>query len=569
MKKISKYLIVAVLLLSQLNQAQQLSSKLIDKPAEKAERIYMHYNSSFFLPGETLEYALYNLKENSLEASDISKIAHVMLLDSGKNVVFKHTLDLESGAAYSDFLIPSSLASGSYKLVGFTKWMSNYENPGIFAGDIFIVNPYLEIEKDRVFNDKSESVTAINTSIEKKSAPLDITLNSESVGTREKISLNLDISENELDRSRLSISIRKIDSTVQARPMRAVELSSRKSGDFSFNALPEYRGQNISGRILNMNEEPVNKKMNLTFSVPNRPDKFRIYSTDDKGRFNFQISDLVDFSTANLKVVSVDNQTYKISRDSLDMDLTNLELPKIPLYKLDEEKLSERIVHHQIEQYYASVKADSVLNYPVDKVFYGNKATKYVLDEYTRFNTMDETFVEIINYVSFRNDGDKKIVKISDFQNPNATGGIPLILIDGIAVSDHMDVYNLNPNTVESISVLIDKYYYGPAFYQGVLDIRTKNQVYSNIENGMRLNLQPVEKAKQYYSPGYTSDKMEELSRTPDYRYQLLWIPRVESNKIDFYSSDISGDFEIRIEGFLPDGQPVSISRQFQVSEEL
>ncbi|MCH4822282.1 hypothetical protein ML462_03770 [Gramella lutea] len=568
MKKISKYLIVFALLLSQLNQAQQLSSQLIDAPGEKAERIYLHYNSSFFLPGETLEYALYNLQGNNLETSNISKVAYVVLFDSDKNVVFKHTLDLESGAAYSDFLIPSSLASGSYKLVGFTRWMSNYEDPGVFMGDIFIINPYLEIEKDRIFAEKDENTRPVTAATDKNPATFDINLNSESAGTREKLSLNLDLSESELKRSNLSISVRKIDSTVMARPMRAVELSKGGSGNFSFRNLPEYRGQSISGRVLNINDELVNKKMNLTFSVPNRPDKFRVYSTDDNGKFNFQISDLIDYSTARLKVVAEDGQTYRISRDSLDMDLTNMDFPKIPLHQLNEEELSERIVHHQIEQYYASVKADSVYNYPIDKVFYGNKATEYVLDEYTRFSTMNETFVEIVNYVSFRNEAGKKVVKISDFQNPNATGGIPLILVDGIAISDHMDVYNLNPNTVESISVLIDKYYYGPAFYQGVLGIRTKNQSFYPSDEGYELELHPVENEKQFYSPEYTSAG-EKLSRIPDYRYQLLWNPKIESSNIEFYTSDISGVFEIRVEGFLQGGKPVSISKEFQVSDKL
>lgn len=569
MNKIFKFLIVACLLISQLIQAQERSTQLIDKPFEKAERVYIHYNSSFFLPGETLKYALYNLKEKNMETSEISKIAHVMLLDSEENIVFKHNLDLVAGAAYSDFLIPSSLATGSYKLVGYTNWMKNYEDPGVFMGDIYIINPYLKLEKDKVFAEVGMKEGSSTVLTQKASAPFDVKLNSDSVRKRENINLTLGLSEDDISKSRLSISIRKIDSTVIARPVSTVQLTNKNSGDFRFNSLPEYRGEHISGQILDLNDKPVNKKMNLTFSVPNRPDKFRIYSTDENGKFNFQVSDLVDFSTASLKVVAMDNQNYKVRRDSLKMDFGQMSFSKIPINQLNEERLSERIVHHQIEQYYASVKADSVLNYSSSNIFYGDKSTRYVLDDYTRFNTMNETFVEVINFVSFKNDGDQKIVKLSDFQNPNATGGIPLILVDGIAVTDHMDVYNLNPNTVESISVLVDKYYYGPAFYQGILDIRTKNSSYSDTDNSFELKLQPVERKKQYYSPEYITAKTEELSRVPDYRYQLLWIPRIESKNIDFYTSDITGEFEIRIEGFLQDGTPVSISKYLQVGEGL
>ncbi len=569
MKYLSQYLFVCAFLISQLNLAQKGSSQFIQNPSGAEESIFIHYNSSFFLPGESLQYSLYNLNEDNLD-SKISRIAHVALLNSNQEAVFKHTLDLQEGAGYSDFLIPSSLPSGTYKLIGYTNWMDNYENSGIFMADIFILNPYLEQEKGKILKEENYIKNVGNTSISNEPAEaFEIKLDREDIGHREKVTLELDLSESELEASRLSVSIRKLDSTVMARPLSSVQKSKKRSGNFSFKTLPEYRGRHLKGLVLNSNEEPVNRKLNLAYSVARRPDKFRIFSTDNQGKFNFQLSDLVDYSTGSLKVLSEDKEGFKFRKDSIKLDLGSIEFPKIPLNDLDQERLRERIVHHQIEQYYRSVKSDSLMSYAASNIFYGNRATRYILDDYTRFSTMDETFVEIINFVSFRNDGDRKVIKISDFQNPNATGGVPLILVDGIAITDHMDVYGMNPNTIESISVLIDKYYYGPAFYQGVLDIRTKNQNFGIGDDGFALKIQPVEKDKEYYSPEYSKAENGELSRIPDYRYQLLWLPEVSSKKLDFYTSDISGNFEVRIEGFLKNGDPVSISKEFQVSDKL
>ena len=134
-------------------------------------------------------------------------------------------------------------------------------------------------------------------------------------------------------------------------------------------------------------------------------------------------------------------------------------------------------------------------------------------------------------------------------------------------VSDHSQIYEMNPATVESITVLQEKYNYGPAFYQGILDIKTKNQNFVNRENSSVWKLQASEKRKEYYNPEYTGDQKSVLSRVPDYRYQLIWIPVLTSKEIEFYTSDISGIFEIRVEGFLESGEAVSISQQFSVSE--
>ncbi len=61
-------------------------------------------------------------------------------------------------------------------------------------------------------------------------------------------------------------------------------------------------------------------------------------------------------------------------------------------------------------------------------------------------------------------------------------------------------------------------------------------------------------------------NKIEYLNQTdeariPDYRNQLFWAPEVRLNQSNssFYTSDVSGNFEIRLEGFTKNGVPVSI----------
>jgi len=57
--------------------------------------------------------------------------------------------------------------------------------------------------------------------------------------------------------------------------------------------------------------------------------------------------------------------------------------------------------------------------------------------------------------------------------------------------------------------------------------------------------------------------------RIPDDRYQLLWIPELSLSgkeiKIDFFTSDLTGEFEICIEGFSEEQKPISIRKSIYV----
>ncbi|MDJ0646443.1 MAG: hypothetical protein QNJ57_10720, partial [Flavobacteriaceae bacterium] len=59
-------------------------------------------------------------------------------------------------------------------------------------------------------------------------------------------------------------------------------------------------------------------------------------------------------------------------------------------------------------------------------------------------------------------------------------------------------------------------------------------------------------------------------NKIPDDRYQLLWAPgskaREKELTIQFYTSDISGEFEVSIQGFSNKGKPVAIKKTFYVN---
>ncbi len=67
----------------------------------------------------------------------------------------------------------------------------------------------------------------------------------------------------------------------------------------------------------------------------------------------------------------------------------------------------------------------------------------------------------------------------------------------------------------------------------------------------------------------YLSENGLKLDSLLDFRYQLFWEPNLSLDKnetnLDFYTSDLAGDFEITLAGFSEKGIPISLKRIFTV----
>jgi hypothetical protein len=85
------------------------------------------------------------------------------------------------------------------------------------------------------------------------------------------------------------------------------------------------------------------------------------------------------------------------------------------------------------------------------------------------------------------------------------------------------------------------------------------------------LDYEGLQSQREFYSPRYTTPDLRG-SRLPDQRHQLYWNPNVklidgEVNSINFYTSDVEGNFFIVIEGLSNNGLPGYSSTSFKVSK--
>ncbi len=553
------------------------------------ERILAHVNTSLFLTGEYLYYSLYCVNNNTTHLSNLSKIGYVELISENGEQVFKQKVKLEKGLGSGDFFIPVTAQTGTYKLLAYTNWMMNQGVATFFQANVHIINPY---QVAPITNQKSLSNpidTLINSNnifkndrnYNANAGPLDLNLNNRVFNTRSKVSLLFKGKNEALVPSGVySISVRKKGTLPQPYKlpisMQLQNLKEKKANDFSSKAasiyLPELRGELLSGRVSSSTSNSI-ADLKIAASIPGENFYIAIAKTDAHGNFYLNIENYYDGDRLFLEILDKPQLDYNISLKQptpVTLDYSNLLFEELKLDSMMKKEIVERSIHNQIDNAYYKYKPDSIIATVSEQLFDGKKVQSYKLDDFTRFKSVRETLFEIVKDVSISNmNKTTALIHVQGYNYGTNSGILPLVLIDGLLISNHTTLLDRNALTVDEIKVFRDRFVLGTKVYQGALVIKTKNNNIEEFQNGSSLfsfNLLKPQVNKNYFTQRYTE---KTISRIPDDRVQLVWIPRLKitekTHVFDFFTSDVTGEFEISVEGLTSKGEAVSIQSYFSV----
>ena len=570
-------------------QSQRNSSSAFkDLPQES---IYLHQNSSLLLAGERLYYKAYCRKLNSGMTSNLSKMAYVSLIDENLQLVFEHKIRLEDGTGQGDFVIPAEVATGSYKLIGYTRWMLNSSQDQIFESDLFIINPYkttgesylVPVEIDSSVTDsipvrqpvaRKQIVVPDELGVEL----LELELGKKEYSSRSPISLKIRGLSSDAINGSYSLTVRKRESGLPesfGKPMsnRAQNGNKALQAGVSIKVMPEMRGELISGRVIEKSSGNAVPGKQVVLSIPGDPYLFELAQSNEEGRFYFNLDTSVSASEAIFQIMDREKELFEIELD--EYPLPKLDILEFTGFKLDksmEKSILARSIHNQIENAYASVKSDTIVRKSELLPFYRNYQKSYFLDDFTRFNTLRETMVEIVDNAWIDENGsDDPTFGVRPLDGYLDVGSLlPAVFIDGLFVQDHKNIVDYNSKEVRRIFVTRDRFMAGPRVFQGILSLETKSgEFYKSLFREHLYNKELIrpEPARSYFFEQHLENR--NTNRLPDFRYQLFWTPNIELNKgtteIEFYSSDIKGDFLIEIRGFSATGKPVLLLQSITV----
>ncbi|KRD10991.1 hypothetical protein ASE21_04515 [Flavobacterium sp. Root901] len=568
MDRLKHIFLLFVLINTQLSRSQQTIA--VD------ETVFIHTNATTLVSGETLLYKIYCLKSTDKTPSNISKVAYVELVDDTKKSVFKTKISLENASGQGDYFIPTTLKTGSYKLIGYTNWMLNKPLNESFQLNINIVNPYKVDEKTVAANILANGSTSDENLTNENIA---LKLNKKTFSNREFVDLKIQSSNANLTDGTYSLSVRKLDNIPAQSQISAVKFAANPSYPIVLDLqkqdqkiiLPELRGEIISGKITAKNNSDKVDNISVGLSIPGKSFAFEVVKTDQNGNFIFNVNKI--FYTSNIVIQIIDEKAnnYDVAvNNSPEIDYSQISFEKdSKLSYTFKESLLERSISSQVENAYYHKKVDNVEKAPASESFYYPIAKEYILDDFTRFKTLKETITEVAVEIYSKQKDDKFYLHVND---PSIFPQLPepaLVLVDGLYIENQNDLQNYNMKNVYKIELIVGRYYVGSKSFNGLISFTTFDRDFKSTQTGSFIAkptvLRPQPK-KIYNKVKY--ENTTDNQRIPDFRNQLLWNPDVQLNndsETSFYTSDLSGTFEIRLEGFTKNGIPVSVKENLEV----
>ncbi|MCY1522892.1 hypothetical protein D9M68_577700 [compost metagenome] len=337
--------------------------------------------------------------------------------------------------------------------------------------------------------------------------------------------------------------------------------------------LPEMNGHLVSGELKNENGQPKINTL-IYMGIPGKRVQFYSALTDTAGRFAFNTKALYGL---NEIIVQTDTKTDTTSKIIIrspfleeygTFDFNALTPDVMPL-----EELKNYNVSMQVQNVYATSQINRFKPLKIDSgISYGKPSVRYRLDDYTRFEQMEDVLREFVKEVFIsksQNNYHVKIVGKTDYLNEN-----PLVLLDGVPYFNMNHLMEIDPKKIKSLDVITELYYYGPAIFEGILNFISYKPNLANIAinpNAVVLDYEGLQTQREFYKPEYETETQRK-NRLPDFRNVLFWAGKIPVDgtgkaHFDFYTSDLPGTYIGVINGLSQTGSAGSTTFTFKVKE--
>jgi len=347
------------------------------------------------------------------------------------------------------------------------------------------------------------------------------------------------------------------------------------SNSYSIDSLkyPEKEAYILEGQIKNRKTEQAFAGENIFLSKIGGYADINTFCTNDQGKFYFNLP---------LKKGLQDISIQVKGRDDLDLafnlkDKFNSEgIAPIPWNnkKLKKEKLDfikQQFENYRIRNIYKQENFHETIDtclYRGQSNFYGKAKHFIKIDDYIRLDSLEEYFHEFISTVKIKYRKKKPYMNVFSPDDSRTLKQEPLILFDGLIISDASKILNKRSKDIDKIEVIPYEYYYGSSHLYGIINVTSKKK-------DCELDELP-KNTERYYLPLFTKDVEFIESQTkvqknhPDYRTDLLWEPDItlSHNKdfeLEFTTSDIKGEYELIVQGLSENGDPIVIKQRILI----
>ena len=497
------------------------------------ERTYVCTDRHSYVAGEDVFCSVFCFDGGSGSLSDFSSVAYVELISPEGSAV-RVKMALQDGRGAGRLRLPSTLPTGNYRLIAYTALNRNEEDMDYFRGSrvISVYNTLSASRQESVVLDAASAAVAgkdhsYGAAVEGKGRPygaaapagLELEQRGDSLFLRNSGTECLDFC--------LSLSIS--DALPDPEGPGLADFLKARSGDRTTLrtdaklSIPEYEGEIVSIRV-----PAMYSGVTAVLSGPGLRNDIYSSTVDSTGLVSFYTGNIYGDRDLVFELNSRDvNDDFSLevlspfASPELDRD----GVPELHLNGSVAEDLKRRSVAMQISRHFGIDEYMDSLQLRPDLLFKGGAMTVYEMDDYTRFPTMRETIVEYVREVHIRRQDGEPVLKLvpgKSFESYSSMlGGNALVLVDGVPVSEHGRVLDLNPALLRRICIYPYDVSTGSCIYSGVVNFISFRGDMAGLQFPGRVRILDFHGVTFPVTVGAA----EEDSLSPDYRYTRIWQP--------------------------------------------
>ena len=537
------------------------------------ERVYVSTDKDVYVAGERVWCSAFCVQPSGA-LSEISRMAYLEL-HGPANMAATARISLEAGRGGGYLDLPAALPTGNYRLVAYTaqnKADKKYDYAGIASKTLSVFNVLssdrqeggVEIVDEETYRQQMAQVVEAapcgNVSLTWSDGRLTL-----ANATDQPLTMSLSVWHDDGFLTNGNPGIADFMDGV------------RRVGKPQFDAtvLPDLEGEVIYGHVEGFSEEMIPQLSGKYAFFSSPSDKSDLYAAPirEDGSVTFFTAGIFGNKECVCEIEGIDPTLN--CHVELQSPYVNASVPTTSSLLLSpslSDALRQRSVSMQLERRFASDTLFELLPYRDGGLLDEGGAIRYRLDDYTRFITMEEVFIEFIPELRIRKDDNGRPgiqVRLLDApSNPVFSTGSSLMLLDGVPVFDHQKIIEYDPLLVESVDIYPNTYYVGSRSFEGVVNFVT----YKRNLPAMRFdgNARVVDYQGVCLPLAWTGASFADNGDYPDYRQTVYWHPLLrvgaeESLSVPVRLPAYKGLFRVVAEGLSADGTPFRAAISFEV----
>lgn len=542
------------------------------------EQVFVDTDKQIYVTGETVWMSFYCLDAASHVPSPISVVGYLEILDESANPIAQQKVQLREGRGHTQFFIDPTIPTAVYYLRAYTQWMRNGPPEAFFEMPLVIVNPALPPATQTP--DTTLGLAELSIPSPPSLRPIQISLPQQTYGKREAVSVNFTGLEKTAS---LSVSVHKIsaDSSNWHLP-NGITPYPKGIGSLPANALsqalsvsipPEMRAPTIRGKVKGK------RPQNLQVSFPGKHADMYSFPLQPDGQFQIEVS----------PTLRQQEMLFWSSQDTLEDLQVSLVSPFVrrpvvrPIRNFlpeDWRGLFETYSRNtQIGHLYVTTShiRGTLAPDPMQTLLYDEPEVVYMMDDFTRFPSVNEVFLEYIDKAQKHTINGKRYLYIWDeYQNSYSVSNslsfdtAALTLIDGVPILNPDFFWEFDVLKLEQIHISTKRYFAGESVFAGIVHFMTYDDDFGGESLPpylIRKPYVPIPPTRSFYLPDYADP--DARKRIPDYRNTLYWNPTWEPepghSQLSFYTGDGTGWYQVEVTGINAEGQALYGIARFEV----